>query len=75
MLSVYQILKLKWKTIATYDLHGKIAAYSEKRVLKPINVCKCMVEEVMAYPNEEKYSTYPKVAIEMKTVSYVYFCD
>ena len=56
-------IELKVKNYRYLDLHGKIAAYSEKRVLKPINVCKCMVEEVMAYPNEEKYSTYPKVAI------------
>ena len=33
---------------------GKITAKSQKRLLKPTNGCKCMVEEVMAHPNEEK---------------------
>lgn len=33
---------------------GKITAKSQKRLLKPTNGCKCMVEEVMALPNEEK---------------------
>ena len=35
---------------------SKIVANSQKSVLNPTNVYKCIVEQLMALPNEEKQS-------------------
>ena len=51
MLLMYLRLNLMWKIVASYDLCGKIVANFQKTFLKPRNVCKCMLVEVMAYPN------------------------
>lgn len=57
MLPICLRLNLTGKVVATYKLCNKIVANSQNRILKPRNVYKCMVKEVMAYPNKEKYFT------------------
>ena len=57
MLPICLRLNLTGKVVTTYKLCNKIVANSQNRILKPRNVYKCMVKEVMAYPNKEKYFT------------------
>lgn len=44
-------IKPNVKNCGYLDLCGKIVANFQKTFLKPRNVCKCMLVEVMAHPN------------------------